>query len=174
MGRRPRPDGRSGGRRKMATVRASAMAKSSLIAGVLLVGVLLLLMRGPSVADTMQRWGLLGTWAVDCGQPGREGAPHTTYARRDGDKAAIERRYADPTRNDVSSIGTAVIAADGTITLTLDVPGSTQTRTVSLVKSGGRIRAMSDRTIGTNGYHVRDGRFAHDGTETPWHNRCDA
>ncbi len=149
------------------------MAKSSVVAGVLLVGALALLMRGPSVTDTLQRWGLLGTWAADCGQPGRDVAPHTTYARRGGGNAVMERRYGDSTRNDISAVGTAVIAADGTITLTLDVPGSKQTRIVSLVKSGDRIRTVSDRLVGVNGHTIRDGRFAHDGNETPWQSRCD-
>src|SRR5262245_29213207 len=101
----------------MVSMRASAMAKSSLLAGVLLVGAVALLMRGPTVADTLQRWGLLGTWAVDCDQPGSDGSPRTTYLRRDGGKAAMERRYADATRNDVGAIGTVVIGADGTLTL---------------------------------------------------------
>jgi hypothetical protein len=157
----------------MASIRTSAMAKSSLVAGVLLIGAMALLMRGPTVADTAQRWGLLGTWAADCVRPASDDAPRTRYLRRDGGKAAMERRYADRARNDVSAVGTAVVGADGTITLTLDVPGSQQTRIVVLTKSGDRVRTMSDRVVGTNGHTVRDGRFVHDGRETPWQQRCD-
>lgn len=151
----------------------SAMARSSLVAFLLLVGLLAWLLRGQTVADTMQRWGLPGTWAVDCDQPLSDTAPRTRYVTRQDGGAVMERLYTDPSRSAAGMVTGATIATDGTITLTIDVPASKQARIVSLLKSGNRIRALFDRVAGTDDYSIRDGRFTHSGIETPWQNRCD-
>ncbi len=146
----------------------SAMARSSLVAAVLLVGLLAWLLRGQSVADTLQRWALPGTWAADCDQPASDAAPHMRLVLRPGGGATWERL---PSPGGAAVVTGATIASDGTITLTIEMAPA-QNRTVSLQRSGDRIRSLSDRVAG-NDYSVRDGRFIRDGRETPWQIRCD-
>lgn len=155
----------------MPTASTSAMAKSSLAAGVLLVGAVVVLMRSSGVGDTLERWGLLGTWASECGPPGAD-APslRTTYARRGGG-ATIERRRPDPAPTESGTVNTATIGGDGTLTLTVDLPSAGGVRVITLSRSGHRVRTMAER--GSGGYAIRDGRTVQDGSETPWQQRCD-
>ncbi|HKU99596.1 MAG TPA: hypothetical protein VJR58_30160 [Vineibacter sp.] len=149
------------------------MARSSLVAFLLLVGVLVLLFRGQTVADTVQRWGLPGTWAADCDRPASDSAPRIRYAMDQSGSAVVEHLHADTTRNSRASITGATIAADGTITLTIAMATPQSVRTINLHKAGNRIRSFSDRVAGAANYDIRDGRFTSGGSETPWWTRCD-
>lgn len=151
----------------------SAIAQTSLVAFLLLAGLLVLLLRGHTVADTMQRSGLPGTWAADCDQPISDTAPRIRYVMRPDGGAVMERLHADTSRNSTASITGATVAADGTITLTIDMGTPKEVRTISLHKVNNRIRSLSDRVAGAAHYDVRDGRFTRDGSETPWQTRCE-
>jgi hypothetical protein len=122
-----------------------------------------------SAADTLRKWGLLGTWALDCSQPPSRQNSHLTYrATRDG-RASHDRAFGDT--QDANEVLASTIAADGSLTLRVRFPSLSQTREFSFIKGAdGRIRAMSNRAGGD--YSVKNGKFISNGLPTPWQTRC--
>lgn len=118
----------------------------------------------------MERWGLVGTWAVNCHlPPSRTNGMHSTYIRRLGGDVEVHRDFGDPQYNDTSPVLAARVDSEGRLELTVD---PRQTFTYLLAKApDGRIRSMSGR-LATGEYTVRDGRFVANGNPTPWQSRC--
>lgn len=127
-----------------------------------------------SVADTVQQWGLIGTWSVDCGRPPSANHSHIRYVVWMGGKVMTERDFADPGRNDSNEVTGATINPDGTLTLVVDFKSLNQVRTFALMRDRpDRLRAVWNR--GPDGvYTVQDGRFTGNGNDTPWQYKCGA
>lgn len=128
-----------------------------------------------SVADTVQKWGLIGTWSVDCSRPPSTNHIHIRYVVWMGGKVMTERDYADPQRNDSNEVTGATINADGSLTLVVDFKSlGGQIRTFALMRDRpDRLRAVWNH--GPDGvYTVKDGRFTANGNDTPWQYKCGA
>jgi hypothetical protein len=130
----------------------------------LLLGVGMALVQGTaaqSVTDTVSRWGLIGTWALDCTKP----------ANVRGAKVAHERDFGD--RRDSNDVQQARTGVGGTLDLVVHFPGLNQARKFTmLMASDRRIRALANsRTDGTE-ETIKDGRFTANGGVTPWQTRC--
>ena len=125
-----------------------------------------------AVADTLAKWGLVGTWSVDCaGPPGRTNT-HTTYTARPNRTAYYTRQWGDGGDTEPNEIDTATIRDDGVLAMTETMPAFKQTREFWLLKGpDGRARALMNRQVGGD-YTVRDGKFVSNGRETPWSSRC--
>jgi hypothetical protein len=124
------------------------------------------------VADVLTRWGLLGTWSVDCASPPGRSNTYTTYVARFDRSAYYTREWGEARDTDPNDINAATILPDGMLLLREFMPAFNQTREMWLVKGAdGRTRAMMNREVGGQ-YTVRDGRFAANGRETPWSSRC--
>ncbi len=124
---------------------------------------------GQPVAGTLNAFGFFGTWAVQCGAPpapanivetvlwtGREPVEFTATAV----PGAAANRY-------------RVVSAEmpNPTTLFLQVELShQQPESLAIVKSGDRIRTMTNRTA--QGFLVNDGVVAANGRETPWLQKC--
>src|SRR6187431_204849 len=52
-----------------------------------------------SIAETLSRWGLLGTWALDCSKPASSSNGNLSYATRRAGQVSHERDFGD--RQDV-------------------------------------------------------------------------
>ncbi len=102
------------------------------------------------VADALQRWGLIGTWSLDCSRP--PGGTHIRCVVWLGGKAMTERDYGDASRDDSNEVTSATINPDGS----RDRPD--------------RVRALWNRGPGV--YSVKDGRFTANGSATPWQYKC--
>jgi hypothetical protein len=123
-----------------------------------------------SIADVMEQWGLVGTWAVNCHlPPSRTNGMHSTYTRQLGGNVDVRRDFGDSRYNDVSQVISARVQADGMLEVTVD---PRQVFTYVLFKGAdGRIRSMTGR-LGSGEYTVRDGKFVASGAPTPWQSRC--
>jgi hypothetical protein len=125
---------------------------------------------GQTTAQTASKWGLVGTWRLDCSKPMDGNNPDLAYVVRDG-KLFHDRNFGD--KRDSSAVVLATTKADGTIEIVVEFASLSQTRQFSFMKAeGGRIRAMSNRNVNTNEYSVRDGKFTANGNATPWQTRC--
>ena len=123
-----------------------------------------------TVADTASRWGLLGTWRIDCSKPASRSDGDLQYVVRGG-ALFHEREFGDA--RDSSSVVSARTKADGSIEIVVNFTSISQTRQFSLIKgSDGRIRAISNRNVDTNEYSIRDGKFTANGNTPPWQTRC--
>jgi hypothetical protein len=123
-----------------------------------------------TTAQTASKWGLLGTWRLDCSKPMGRSNPDLSYVVRGG-KLFHDREWGDT--RDSSAVVLATSKADGTLEMVVNFTSLSQTRQFSFMKaSGNRIRALSNRNVNTNEYSVRDGKFTSNGKPTPWQTRC--
>ena len=123
-----------------------------------------------TAAETASRWGLLGTWKLDCSQPASSSNGALQYVVRGG-KLFHDREFGD--RRDSSSVVSATTKAGGSIELVVNFVSISQTRQFSFIKgSDGRIQAIFNRNVATNEYTIRDGKFTVNGNASPWQTRC--
>ena len=124
-----------------------------------------------AVIQTLTRWGLLGTWAVDCNQPGKDGSM-VTYEVRNGKPALV--RNLGGSRRDIADITRAWAHTDGSLEMTVEFSSAIGKRYVTLIRGPDtKIRAKINQ--GADGsYSILDGKTVHDGAPTKWQARCNA
>jgi hypothetical protein len=125
-----------------------------------------------TVAETASKWGLLGTWRLDCTKPASRSDGALQYVVRGG-KLFHDREFGDA--RDSSSVILATTKADGSLEIVVSFVSFSppQTRQFAFTKgSDGRIRAISNRNVDTNEYSIRDGKFTANGNTPPWQTRC--
>jgi len=121
-------------------------------------------------AETASRWGLLGTWRLDCNTPASRSDGALQYVVREG-KLFHDRNFG--TARDSNQVTSATRKADGSLDLVVKFDSLSQTRQFSFIKgSDGRIRATSNRNVDTNEYTIKDGKFTANGNAPPWQTRC--
>ena len=138
-------------------------AIAALAAGVALIG--------PAVAadsDELSRFGLIGTWAVDCAQPDSASNPYVIFAVKDGAPFWILRmgdlqaRYG---MRQLKAIGADVLDyTDGP-----DQAG--RTHHMQLKKTGARFRSLSSMREDGSAV-IADGKFVASGAPTPVFENC--
>jgi hypothetical protein len=125
---------------------------------------------GQTVADSAKKWGLLGTWSVDCSKPASGSNSYLTYTAREG-RVYHEREFGD--RRDANAVLLAKITNDNSIELLIRFEGLSQTRQFVMMKgSDGRIRAKWNRNVDTGEYSIKDGKLVGSGAESVWQKRC--
>ena len=123
-----------------------------------------------SVTDTATRWGLIGTWALDCTKPASNSNGYLTYVVR-GAKVAREREFGD--RRDSNDVQQTRTGVGGTLDLVVHFPALNQARKFTmLMASDGRIRALANSHTDGTDETIKDGKFTANGGVTPWQTRC--
>ena len=123
-----------------------------------------------SIVETASRWGLIGTWRLDCNAPASRSDGELKYVVR-GRELYHDREFGDA--RDSSLVTSATRKADGSLELVVKFNSLSQTRQFSFIKGGdGRIRAISNRNVDTNEYTIKDGTFTSNGNTPPWQTRC--
>ena len=124
-----------------------------------------------SVADTLSRWGLIGTWSVDCTRSASTSNGHLTYIAVGGGKVMHERDFGD--RRDANEVQQASTGIGGALDIIVHFPTLGQTRKYTLLMGvDGRVRAMSNSRVDGTAATIRDGKFTEGGGPTPWQMRC--
>ena len=124
-----------------------------------------------SVADTVSKWGLIGTWSLDCSKPASSANGYLTYVVRGAGKVAHERNFGD--RRDTNDVQQARTGIGGTLDLVVHFPGLNQTRKYTMMMaSDRRIRALANSRIDGTEQTIKDGKFTSGGATTPWQSRC--
>jgi hypothetical protein len=125
---------------------------------------------GQTVVEVASKWGLLGTWRLDCRKPPSARNLNLRYVVR-GQRLFQEREFGD--HGDSNPVVSASTKADGSLEIVIDLAAISQTRELGLIKgNGGRIRAISNRNVNTNEFTISKGRFTASGDPTPWETRC--
>ena len=126
--------------------------------------------RAETVAQTASRWGLLGTWRLDCSKPASRSDGALQYVVRAG-KLFHDREFGDS--RDSSAVILATTKADGSLEIVVSFASLSQTRQFSFMKGrDGRIRTFSNRNVDTDEYSIKDAKFTGNGNPTPWQTRC--
>jgi hypothetical protein len=124
-----------------------------------------------TVAQTVQKWGLIGPWSLDCSlKPDRNKGTVLDYEIV-GDNRVVHRRNFGET-TDESEVVTAEISGDGTLKLRVFFPSLKQTREYGLMmQPDGTMRAIYNRNQ-KDEYSIKDGKFTANGSPTPPQHKC--
>ncbi|MDN5004398.1 hypothetical protein ACFQZO_26490 [Bradyrhizobium sp. GCM10027634] len=125
-----------------------------------------------TLAATVEQWGLLGSWAVDCAaRPDRDKGALLTYEIRKDGRVMYRRNFGDA--RDENEVVSATVNAEGLLNVMVFFPSLHQTREFGLMLSkNGDLRAIYNRSE-RGEYTIRDGRYVKTGAPTPAQQRCD-
>jgi hypothetical protein len=125
-----------------------------------------------SLAATIEEWGLLGSWAVDCAvRPHRDKGSLLTYEIRNDGRVMYRRNFGEA--KDENEVVSATVSADGLLNVMVYFPLLQQTREFGLLLSKqGSLRAIYNRSE-RGEYTIRDGKYVATGAPTPAQQRCD-
>ncbi|MEP7030006.1 MAG: hypothetical protein ABI830_03645 [Pseudolabrys sp.] len=122
-----------------------------------------------TAAGAITRWGLLGTWMVQCGPP-LSPADQLSYAIRQG-KPVHNRNLRDG-GEETFNITRAAVAPDQTLELQINYGSKIGVRDLGFIRGPDkRIRVKYNRkSDGT--YVIFDGKFVANGALSVWQARC--
>jgi hypothetical protein len=126
-----------------------------------------------TVAQTARKWGLIGSWSLDCSlPPDRNKGTVLAYVIAPDGRVLHRRNFGEST--DESEVIAAEVSKGGMLNLRVFFPSLKQTREYGLVmQSDGTIRAMYNRSQKLE-YSIRDGKFIANGNPTPPQHKCSA
>jgi hypothetical protein len=124
-----------------------------------------------TVAQTAQKWGLIGPWSLDCSpRPDRGNGAVLDYEIVGGDRVVHRRNFGD--KSDESEVVAADISEDGMLNLRVFFPSLRQTREFGLLmQPDGGIRTMYNRNQNDE-YSIKDGKFTANGNPTSALHKC--
>ncbi|MBB4371831.1 hypothetical protein GGD63_004632 [Bradyrhizobium sp. cir1] len=130
------------------------------------------LARAETLAATVEQWGLLGSWAVDCAaRPDRDKGALLTYEIRKDGRLMYRRNFGDA--KDENEVVSATVNTGGLLNVMVYFPSLHQTREFGLLLAkDGNLRAIYNRSE-RGEYTIRDGKYVATGAPTPAQQRCD-
>lgn len=125
-----------------------------------------------TLAATVEQWGLLGSWAVDCAaKPDRDKGALLTYEIRKDGRVMYRRNFGDT--RDENEVVSATVNAEGLLNVMVYFPSLQQTREFGqLLAEDGTLRAIYNRSE-RGVYTIKDGKYLATGAPTPPQQRCD-
>jgi len=125
-----------------------------------------------TLTATVEQWGLLGSWAVDCAaRPDRDKGALLTYEIRTDGRVMYRRNFGDA--RDENEVVSATVNADGLLNVMVYFPSLRQAREFGLrLAKDGSLRAIYNRSE-RGEYTIRDGKYIATGAPTPMQQRCD-
>ena len=124
-----------------------------------------------NITETLSRWGLIGTWALDCSKPASSGNGHFSYVIRRAGQVSHERDFGD--QKDVNEVRQARTGLGGAIELVVQFPELSQMRKISFIMGAdGRIRTLASSAPDGTEPTIKDGKYTTNGADTPWQARC--
>jgi hypothetical protein len=125
-----------------------------------------------SLAATVEQWGLLGSWAIDCAaRPDRDKGALLTYEIQKDGRVMYRRNFGEA--KDENEVVSAMVTTDGLLNVMVYFPLLQQTREFGLLLSKqGSLRAIYNRSE-RGEYTIRDGKYVATGAPTPPQQRCD-
>lgn len=125
-----------------------------------------------TLAATVEQWGLLGSWAVDCAaRPDRDKGALLTYEIRKDGRVMYRRNFGEA--KDENEVVSATVNAEGLLDVMVFFPSLHQTREFGLLlQKDGSLRAIYNRSE-RGEYTIKDGKYVATGAPTPAQQRCD-
>ncbi|MDA9531323.1 hypothetical protein ACM42_23315 [Bradyrhizobium sp. CCBAU 25338] len=125
-----------------------------------------------TLAATVEQWGLLGSWAVDCAaRPDRDKGALLTYEIRKDGRVMYRRNFGEA--KDENEVVSATVNAEGLLDVMVFFPALHQTREFGLLlQQDGSLRAIYNRSE-RGEYTIKDGKYVATGAPTPAQQRCD-
>ena len=125
-----------------------------------------------TLAATVEQWGLLGSWAVDCAaRPDRDKRALLTYEIRKDGRVMYRRNFGEA--RDENEVVSATVNAEGLLNVMVYFPSLHQAREFGLMLAkDGSLRAIYNRSE-RGEYTIKDGKYVATGAPTPVQQRCD-
>ncbi|MBR0703369.1 hypothetical protein JQ599_25930 [Bradyrhizobium diazoefficiens] len=125
-----------------------------------------------TLAATVEQWGLLGSWAVDCAaRPDRDKGALLTYEIRKDGRVMYRRNFGEA--RDENEVVSATVNAEGLLNVMVYFPSLHQAREFGLLLlKDGSLRAIYNRSE-RGEYTIKDGKYVATGAPTPTQQRCD-
>ena len=125
-----------------------------------------------TLAATVEQWGLLGSWAVDCAaRPDRDKGALLAYEIRKDGRVMYRRNFGEA--KDENEVVSATVNAEGLLNVMVYFPSLHQAREFGLLLAkDGSLRAIYNRSE-RGEYTIRDGAYVATGAPTPVQQRCD-
>ncbi|MCK1387073.1 hypothetical protein [Bradyrhizobium sp. 21] len=125
-----------------------------------------------TLAATVEQWGLLGSWAVDCAaRPDRDKGAVLTYEIRNDGRVMYRRNFGEA--KDENEVVSVTVGTEGLLNVMVYFPSLHQTREFGLLLSKqGSLRAIYNRSE-RGEYTIRDGKYVATGAPTLSQQRCD-
>jgi hypothetical protein len=129
------------------------------------------LARADTLASTIIKSGLLGSWAVDCSlRPDRDKGTLLSYEITQDGRVMYRRDFGDA--SDENEVVAASTDENGVLNIMVFFPSLHQTREFGLLlREDGSLRAIYSRGQRSD-YTIRDGKFVKTGAPTPVQHRC--
>ncbi|TPQ38192.1 hypothetical protein C2U70_09525 [Bradyrhizobium guangdongense] len=124
-----------------------------------------------ALSATVIKWGLLGSWAIDCSlRPDHDKGALLTYEIKPDGRVMYRRNFGDA--RDENEVVAASTDADGMLNIMVFFPSLHQTREFGLkLLKDGTLRAIYNRNQ-RGDYSIKDGKFVRTGQPTPAQSRC--
>ncbi|WIW48126.1 hypothetical protein ML401_08420 [Bradyrhizobium sp. 62B] len=142
------------------------------IAAAMLWGAVTATASAETLAATVEQWGLLGSWAVDCAaRPDRDKRALLTYEIRKDGRVMYRRNFGEA--RDENEVVSATVNAEGLLNVMVYFPSLHQAREFGLLLlKDGSLRAIYNRSE-RGEYTIKDGKYVATGAPTPTQQRCD-
>jgi hypothetical protein len=129
--------------------------------------------RAETLAATVTKWGLLGSWAIDCSlRPDRGKGAVLTYEIQQDGRVMYRRNFGDA-RDENELVG-AAIDEDGLLNISVFFPSLRETREFGLaLDQDGDLHAIYNRNQ-RGDYTIKDGKFVKTGTPAPAQHKCNS
>jgi hypothetical protein len=124
-----------------------------------------------SPEDSLQAFGLLGTWAPDCGEPPSPLHPRAVYAAQPSGQASMTYEPGPAAPRSTYTILSAERVADDKLMLREEWLHDHSRLEVSLRKFRGKVKVWFSRELGGK-VLVTDGTVVATGYVSPWMTRC--
>ena len=124
-----------------------------------------------TVARTVQKWGLIGPWSLDCSlKPDSNKGAVLGYEIASDGRVVHRRDFGDT--SDESEVVGAEVSRDGLLNLRVYFPSLKQNREYGLMmQPDGTVRAIYNRNQKQE-YTIKDGKFTANGDPTPPQHKC--
>ena len=125
-----------------------------------------------TAAETVHKWGLIGSWSRDCSLAGdRNSDTLLAYELVREGRVVFQRSFNDTSEE--SEVVAAEVTPDGMLNLRVLFPALRQIReSVLMMLPDGSMRAIYNRSP-QGDYTIRDGKFAASGNPTPSLHKCE-
>jgi hypothetical protein len=123
-----------------------------------------------SNVEVATKWGLIGTWRIDCRQPASHDNPDLKYVVRDG-KLFHDRDFGGTT--DSHQVIAATPRPDNALELIVNFTEFNETRQYAFVHGrSDTLRTLFNRNVDTGDYSIRDGKVSGSDQSSAWQFRC--
>lgn len=123
-----------------------------------------------TAADVSRKWGLIGTWAVDCSAPASKAKARLSYVIA-GDNKLVHRRDFGDTQ-DENPVLDARVSGDGMLNLRVVFLALNQTREYGNIRlANGTMRTMYNHDDKQQ-FSIKDGIFTAHGNPAPGLHKC--